>query len=545
MRLPHLATAVAAVAATLGAVVTPAQAALASAAPPAAVVAVAAPSVSRIAGADRYATSAAASLSAFPTGTRPDVVYLVSGVSPWESLSATPAAVARNGAVLLTRPDGIPASIATELKRLTPAEIVVVGSTTTVSGTVLTQAKAYAPSVTRTAGTTRYQTAEALVRQAFPTAAHDHVWVATGRSWADGLVAGAAAAALREPLLTVDGAGASLTSQTVALLRDLGATSVTIAGTTSAVSAGIQAQLTQLLGAGNVARATGTDRYSVATRVNAMAFPALSAGSAYLADGRSFVHGLAGGFLAGTKMRPMYLTQPYCVPASVRPPLAGPATTRVVLLGGEGSLRSLVGAIEPCRSITTASSTWVLANKANPLRPRTYVPANLVVPKVTYPNGQRLRSDAATALVRMFAAARSEGAGRMAIASGYRSYSTQYSVYWHRVSTSGRTYADRWIARPGYSEHQSGLGLDIAPVGNASCSAHNCIGSTPQGAWLRRNAWRFGYVLRYESGYTSVTGYSSEPWHFRYVGVPLSSAYHRGSWHTFEQFLGEPAAPTY
>ena len=188
---------------------------------------------------------------------------------------------------------------------------------------------------------------------------------------------------------------------------------------------------------------------------------------------------------------------------------------------------------------------WVLVNKRNPLRPRSYVPSGLVVPKVAYPNGSRLRSDAAGALVRMLATAKSEGAGRMSVASGYRSYSTQHSVYWNRVSTNGRAYADRWIARPGYSEHQSALSLDIAPVGHPSCSAHNCIGSTAQGRWLSRNAWRFGFVLRYESGYTSVTGYSSEPWHFRYVGTALSTAYRNGGWHTLEQFLDEPSAPTY
>jgi zinc D-Ala-D-Ala carboxypeptidase len=187
----------------------------------------------------------------------------------------------------------------------------------------------------------------------------------------------------------------------------------------------------------------------------------------------------------------------------------------------------------------------VLINKRNPLRPTSYVPSGLVVPSVTYPNGERLRSDAAAALARMFAAARSEGAGRMSIASGYRSYTTQSSVYWNRVGTSGRAYADTWIARPGHSEHQSGLGLDIAPVGNASCSRHNCIGSTPQGAWLRGNAWRFGFVLRYESGSTAVTGYNGEPWHFRYVGTALSTGYRNGGWHSLEQFLDEPAAPTY
>ena len=87
---------------------------------------VASPAVGRVAGADRYATSVAASRAAFPTGTHPSVVYLVSGTSPWESLSATPAAVHRDGGVLLTRADGIPSTVAAELDRLAPAAIVVV-----------------------------------------------------------------------------------------------------------------------------------------------------------------------------------------------------------------------------------------------------------------------------------------------------------------------------------------------------------------------------------------------------------------------------------
>ena len=233
------------------------------------------------------------------------------------------------------------------------------------------------------------------------------------------------------------------------------------------------------------------------------------------------------------------------MPAAVRPTLAGASVTSVVLLGGEGSVRGLVGTLEPCRSITTASSVWVLVNKRHPLNPKSFLPSNLVVPAVTYSNSRLLRSDAADALVKMFAAAKSEGAGSMSITSGYRSYSTQYTLYWNSVRDNGQAYADKWVARPGYSEQQTGLTLYIAPVGNATCSSHKCIGSTPQGAWLKQNSWRFGYILRYESGYTSVTGYYAEPWHFRFVGTGLAKGYRNGGWHTYEQFLDEPAAPTY
>ncbi|QIM21874.1 hypothetical protein G7075_13310 [Phycicoccus sp. HDW14] len=505
---------------------------------------VASPSVARMAGADRYATSVAASRAAFPSGSSPSVVYLVSGTSPWHSLSATPAAVHEGGGVLLTRADALPAVVSAELRRLRPGRVVLVGSTSVLSTAVARQAKSIVPEVTRVGGEGRYQTAQALVRHAFRTPVA-HAWVATGRVWTDGVAAGSAAASAREPLLTVDGSATALPAAPLDLLADLGVTSVTLVGGTSAVSAGIERQLTGFLGAGQVTRATGGDRYAVARRVADLTHPNPAPGTSYVATGRDFVNALAGGFLAGRTKRPLYYTLPYCVPATVRVRLAGSATTRVTLLGGEGSVRSLVGTLETCRSITSPSSEWVLANKHNPLRPKSYVPAGLVAPDVSNPGGGRLRKPAAAALARMFSAARKDGAGRMQVASPYRSYSTQYSVYWNRVRTHGRAYADRWIARPGYSEHQTGLSLDIAPVGSSSCGAHNCIGGTPQGNWLKRNAWRYGFVLRYEPGYTSVTGYNSEPWHYRYVGTALAKAYHAGSWHSLEQFLGEPAAPTY
>ena len=312
-------------------------------APSFAVPATASPSVSRISGTDRYAMSVAASRVAFPTGTQPSTVYLVSGTSPYESLSATPAAVKQGGGVLLTRPDGIPSTTAAELQRLAPASIVVVGPTSAVSDTVLSQAAAYAPSVRRVSGTTRYLTANALVRNAFPAGSAKHAWIATGRVWTDGLVGGVAAAALREPLITVDGAATTLPSATVTLLRDLGVTSVTVVGGTPAVSSGIATQLASLLGSSNVTRASGGDAYAVSAAVNARAFPDLPAGAGYVANAREPENVLAGAFLAGRTRRPVYYALPYCVPASVRPALAGASVTSVVLLGREDSVRGLVG----------------------------------------------------------------------------------------------------------------------------------------------------------------------------------------------------------
>jgi D-alanyl-D-alanine carboxypeptidase len=178
------------------------------------------------------------------------------------------------------------------------------------------------------------------------------------------------------------------------------------------------------------------------------------------------------------------------------------------------------------------------------LNPRHFAPSDLVVPAMRDAGGHQLRSEAATALARM-ASAVAGASGRIGIDTAYRSFATQDALYDKRLARRGRTWTDTWYARPAYSEHQTGLTVDLLPVGESNCAVNDCIDETPQGRWLARNSWRFGYILRYEKGYRSTVGLGFEPWHFRYVGVELARAYHEGGWHTLEGFLGEPAAPTY
>lgn len=198
-----------------------------------------------------------------------------------------------------------------------------------------------------------------------------------------------------------------------------------------------------------------------------------------------------------------------------------------------------------CAAIGTADSIWVVVNKKRPLDPAGYVPEPLVVPAIRVSNGQQLRADAAKALSAMVSAAAKEGAGEIGISSAYRSYATQVTVFQNGVAKTSPTEALKWYAKPGHSEHQTGLTADLLPVGNPACAEHRCIGRVAQGRWLAANAWRFGFILRYEEGRTSVTGYNYEPWHFRFIGPELARLYHEGGFHTLEQFFGLPAAPTY
>jgi zinc D-Ala-D-Ala carboxypeptidase len=189
-------------------------------------------------------------------------------------------------------------------------------------------------------------------------------------------------------------------------------------------------------------------------------------------------------------------------------------------------------------STTDPSSVWVVVNKTHPIKPLDFTPA------VTIVRGYRIARSAARPLGLLLNAGDAAGLG-FKIESGYRSYGYQVSIHDELAASEGGAGADRVSARAGYSEHQTGLTVDLLPIGRSSCRINDCIDETPQGVWLARNAWRYGFLLRYEKGRTSTTGVGFEPWHFRFVGAPLARAYHEGGWHTVEQFLDEPAAPTY
>jgi putative cell wall-binding protein len=158
--------------------------------------------VSRVSGADRYATAAAISTRFFVH--RPDRAYIASGETFPDALTAAAAAGAYNGPLLLVRSSSIPEAVIAELQRLEPLSIYLVGGTASISPTVESALRAYAPSVTRLAGADRYQTAIEVSQGSFPYGA-TRLYVATGRNFPDAL-AGAAAAGIHDsPLLLLPG----------------------------------------------------------------------------------------------------------------------------------------------------------------------------------------------------------------------------------------------------------------------------------------------------------------------------------------------------
>ncbi|MEJ3405351.1 D-alanyl-D-alanine carboxypeptidase family protein [Rathayibacter sp. YIM 133350] len=196
------------------------------------------------------------------------------------------------------------------------------------------------------------------------------------------------------------------------------------------------------------------------------------------------------------------------------------------------------------RSIDDPASIWVVSDKKRALNPPDFVPPDLVDVPVAHTWDPQLRAEASAQLVAMFAAASAEAGLHLASNSAYRSYDSQVSVYNQDVGAHGQDAADQSTARPGFSEHQTGLAIDIgAESGN--CSLDACFANTQEGTWLAQNAYRFGFLLRYPADKVPVTGFEFEPWHYRYIGVDLATEMHDTGVTTLEEFFGLPAAPTY
>jgi D-alanyl-D-alanine carboxypeptidase len=157
--------------------------------------------------------------------------------------------------------------------------------------------------------------------------------------------------------------------------------------------------------------------------------------------------------------------------------------------------------------------------------------------------GHTVRAFVVADLRAMVRAARAAGA-RLAVQSAFRSYSTQKSTfaYWSRVS--GYSAALKSSARAGHSEHQLGTTVDFRSYGGSAPWYYSDWGNTKAGAWLKKNAWKYGFIMSYPKGKASVTCYAYEPWHYRYVGRPVAAKV-RSSGLTLRQYLWvQQTAPT-
>lgn len=126
---------------------------------------------------------------------------------------------------------------------------------------------------------------------------------------------------------------------------------------------------------------------------------------------------------------------------------------------------------------------------------------------------------------------------RLTAFSGYRSYAYQETLYTNYVARDGQEEADRYSARPGHSEHQTGLAFDIGEVGKEDLWLTDAFGETAAGKWLVDNAHEYGFILRYPKGKEHITGFMYESWHFRYVGKDVAAKIKKQNV-TLEEYLG-------
>ncbi len=281
----------------------------------------------RLAGADRYATAAAISRSSFGPGV--PVAYVASGAGFADALAAGPAAGLGGGPVLLTLPDQLPSATASELARLQPQQIYLVGGTSVVSSKVATELAPYSDRpVLRVAGVDRYETAATLAEATYAPGV-DAAFVASGVGFADALAGGPAAVATRGPMLLVRPGG--VPDATSAELSRLRPTQIYVLGGTSVIPSGVAAALARF-SSRPVIRLAGADRYGTAAVISRHFFSTPPV--AYLSTGSTFPDALAAISPAGRAGAPLLLVGKTTVPMPARDELLRLWPPRTIVLGG-------------------------------------------------------------------------------------------------------------------------------------------------------------------------------------------------------------------
>ena len=170
------------------------------------------------------------------------------------------------------------------------------------------------------------------------------------------------------------------------------------------------------------------------------------------------------------------------------------------------------------------TNVLILVNKQNkaPTVPVTLVKPDVTPTKPSVAENIYMRPEAARALEALFAGAAEDGITLYAT-SGFRSYSTQKAIFDRKAAERGEQTANRSVAKPGYSEHQTGLAMDIEGETTLGTGLTAAFGESPEGIWVAEHCHEYGFIIRYPKDKTSITGYIYEPWHIRYVGIEAAT----------------------
>lgn len=160
-----------------------------------------------------------------------------------------------------------------------------------------------------------------------------------------------------------------------------------------------------------------------------------------------------------------------------------------------------------------------------------YEPKELVTPNIPIApdcNNKKLRKDAAEALEDMYQDALKKGY-HLVLNSGYRSYESQLEIYEEYFRKYDKTTASKLVSKPGSSEHQLGLGVDLTSQ-SVIDKNRMVFGDSDEYRWVVKNAYKYGFILRYPKERCSFTGIANEPWHFRYVGKKIAKIIYDNDW---------------
>lgn len=191
-------------------------------------------------------------------------------------------------------------------------------------------------------------------------------------------------------------------------------------------------------------------------------------------------------------------------------------------------------------SLSEPGSIWLVVNKQRPISTE-YAPNDLRDVNVNKRGDKSkeelmLRQTAASSLEQLFSDAKKDGMDLL-LGSAYRSAELQRMYYQNYVAAYGQEEADKFSARPGTSEHQTGLAADVSGA-DRTCYLEICFAEQPAGEWVAEHAYEYGFIIRYPQGKQSITGYQYEPWHLRYVGQALAQQLHQKDL-TMEEFFSE------
>ncbi|OIU86621.1 cell wall-binding repeat-containing protein [Microbacterium sp. AR7-10] len=315
------------------------------------VVRAAASTVDRIAGASRYDTALQISRRTAP-GVK--AVFIATGQNFPDALSATTAAASVGGPVLLTKSDSVWPGVLNEVKRLAPERIYVLGGPTVISSRVVETLATAAP-VQRIFGSNRYETSRKLVAKFSPRA--EQIVLATGRHYADALVAGAAAGDQHIPVLMVDGAKATLDNATRSLIAAAGAKKLWLAGGHGAISIPIE-QSARTSGL-DVTRVGGATRYDTAAAVNA-AFAPDAPQTVFVATGEDFPDALTSAAMAAQSNAILTLSRATCMPRANRLALGALPDVHRVAIGGVAVVSDAAANGASCGEPAPVSPSWKL-----------------------------------------------------------------------------------------------------------------------------------------------------------------------------------------